>query len=164
MLPPPFPRLTAALALLCATSTSCSYDLAERPNAGLVADAVDNKAPAAATSLLDVRWELRELAGQPAPAMEETPHFVLHDGRARTEGRAGCNRFSGPYSAPAVGQLRLGPLATTRSACPDLATEATFLRALNQTQQYRISGTTLSLYSADTLGAPLARLQAVADK
>ncbi|WP_369073819.1 META domain-containing protein [Hymenobacter lapidarius] len=83
------------------------------------------------------------------------PHFVPRDGLARTEGRAGCNRFSGPYSAPAVGQLRLGPLPTTRTACPDLATEAKFLRALNRTQQYRISGTTLSLYAADTLGAPL---------
>jgi heat shock protein HslJ len=63
-----------------------------------------------------------------------------------------------------VGQLRLGPLATTRSACPELAVEGSFLQALNQAQYYRINGNVLSLYAADTLGAPLARFQAVVAK
>ena len=62
------------------------------------------------------------------------------------------------------GQLRLGPLVTTRKACPDLAVEGSFLQALNQTRHYRLSGTTLDLYGPDTLAAPLARLVAVAGK
>ena len=61
------------------------------------------------------------------------------------------------------GRLRLGPLVTTRSACPDLAAEGAFLQALNQAQRYRISNNILTLYAADTLGTPLARLQAVND-
>ncbi|WP_051718650.1 META domain-containing protein [Hymenobacter sp. IS2118] len=170
----PFPfvlRIGAALLLL--VPAACSYDIAERPTSGPVTEAVDNAAPTT-SPLRDVRWELRELAGQAPPAMEQTPYLVLDEGRARVEGRAegrarvegraGCNRFSGPYTAPAVGQLRLGPLATTRSACPDLATEGIFLQALNQVQHYRVSGTTLSLFSADTLAAPLARFQAIAGK
>lgn len=88
----------------------------------------------------------------------------MHEEKARVEGRAACNRFSGPYAAAGDGALRLGPLATTRSACPDLAAEGPFLQALNQAQHYRISGSTLSLYGTDTLSAPLARLEAVPEK
>lgn len=161
-MPYPFIFRTGA-ALLLLVPAACSYDIAERPTSGPVTEAVDNTAPTA-SPLRDVRWELRELAGQAAPATEQTPYLVLDEGRARVEGRAGCNRFSGPYTAPAVGQLRLGPLATTRSACPDLAAEGTFLQALNQVQHYRVSGTTLSLYSADTLAPPLARFLAVPGK
>ncbi|SFQ53972.1 META domain-containing protein [Hymenobacter arizonensis] len=154
-------RPAAVLVLL--VPAACSYDLAERPTGGPVVAAVDNTAPTAAP-LRNVRWELRELAGQTAPDMEQTPYLLLQEGRTRVEGRAGCNKFSGPYTAPAVGQLRLGPLATTRSACPDLAAEGNFLQALNQAQNYRISGNILSLYSDDTLGAPLARFRAVTAK
>ncbi|MBF9237672.1 META domain-containing protein [Hymenobacter sp. BT683] len=158
----PFPySLRSIAALLLLVPAACSYDIAERPTGGPVVAAVDNTAPTA-SPLRDVRWELRELDGQAAPAMEQTPYLLLDEDRARVEGRAGCNRFSGPYTAPAVGQLRLGPLATTRSACPDLAAEGNFLQALNKVQHYRISGNALSLYSADTLGPPLARFQAVA--
>ncbi len=158
-----FPYLRPAAALALLMPTACSFDLAERPTGGPVVAAVDNTPPTA-PPLRDVRWELRELDGQPAPAIEETPYLLLHEGRSRVEGRAGCNKFSGPYTAPAVGQLRLGPLATTRSTCPDLTVEGNFLQALNRAQHYRISGNILSLYSTDTLGAPLARLQAVPGK
>jgi len=154
-------RFRPAAALLLLVASSCSYDLNERPNAGSVAEGADQPM-ATAAPLRDVRWELRELAGQPAPSTEQRPFLVLRDGRPRAEGRAGCNKFSGPYTLSAGGQLRLGPLATTRSACPDLATEGAFLQALNRAQHYRIRGTTLSLYATDTLGAPLATLQAVA--
>jgi heat shock protein HslJ len=154
-----FPCL-AVLALLVA-ATSCSYNPAERPTTGPVAS---TNSVAAASPLQDVRWELREIGGQPAPATEQTPYLLLHEEKARVEGRAACNRFSGPYVAAGGSALRLGPLATTRSACPDLAAEGAFLQALNQAQHFRISGSTLSLFSEDTLGVPLARLEAVPEK
>jgi heat shock protein HslJ len=92
----------------------------------------------------------------------QRPFLVLRAGRTRAEGQAACNRFSGPYTLAQAGRLRLGPLVTTRSACPDLSTEGAFLQALNRAQHYRIRGNTLSLYSADTLGPALARLQTAA--
>ncbi|UOQ52258.1 META domain-containing protein [Hymenobacter cellulosivorans] len=147
----------AALTLLLGLG-ACSLDLNERPNANN--DATASTVPAA--TLQEVRWVLVELDGQPATAAAETPYLVLQGGRARAEGRAGCNKFSGPYKLAEAGRLRLGPLVTTRSICPDQATEISFLQALNQAQQYRISGSTLRLYAADTLGTPLARLKAVA--
>jgi heat shock protein HslJ len=151
-------RSAAVLALLLATG-ACSFDLNERPDA--TNDATATTVPAA--TLQEVRWELIELDGQPAPAAAETPYLVLQGGRARAEGRAGCNRFSGPYTLAEAGRLRLGPLLTTRSTCPDIQTEINFLQALNQAQQYRISGSTLRLYAADTLAAPLARFKAVSE-
>jgi heat shock protein HslJ len=47
-------------------------------------------------------------------------------------GRAGCNRFRGPWSLIGA-MLAIGPLATTRMACPDeavMAQEAAFTRAM----------------------------------
>ncbi|PJJ60953.1 META domain-containing protein [Hymenobacter chitinivorans] len=151
-------RAAAALPLLLALG-ACSLDLNERPNA--TNDATATTVPAA--TLQEVRWELVELNGQPATAAAQTPYLVLQGGRARAEGRAGCNKFSGPYTLAEDGRLRLGPLLTTRSTCPDIQTEISFLQALNQAQRYRISGSTLRLYAADTLGAPLARLKAVSE-
>ncbi|WP_167856242.1 META domain-containing protein [Hymenobacter metallicola] len=151
--------LRPASALLLLSAVGCSFDLNERPNANN--DATATTVPAA--TLQEVRWELVDLAGQPATAAEQTPYLVLQGGRARAEGRAGCNRFSGPYTLFTAGRLRLGPLVTTRSTCPDIQTEVSFLQALNQAQRYRISGNTLTLFTADTLGTPLARLKAVAE-
>lgn len=37
----------------------------------------------------------------------------------RLTGRAGCNRFSGPYRMAASGRITIGPLAVTRMACPE---------------------------------------------
>ncbi|WP_167856709.1 META domain-containing protein [Hymenobacter aquaticus] len=147
-------RPAAALVLLVAPA--CSFDLNERPNAG----SITTDEPVAA-ALQDVRWELRELGGQPAPRTERRPFLLLRNNRPRVEGRAACNQFSGPYTLAERGRLRLGPLVTTRSACPDLAAEGAFLQALNQAQHYRLSRNTLTLYAADTLGTPLARLEAV---
>ena len=80
------------------------------------------------------------------------------------KGGRGATSFRARIAAAKPGSLRLGPLATTRSACPDLAAEGAFLQVLNQAQHYRISGSTLSLYAADTLTAPLARLAGVPEE
>ena len=163
-MPIPFCCRFAACGVLLAVS-ACSFNPSERerPTMGAATNAADRQ-PSVASPLRNVRWTLREIGGQPAPATDQTPYLVLREGRARVEGRAGSNKFSGPYAATTPGGLRLGPLVTTRSACPNLAAEGAFLQALNQAQHYRISGNTLSLYAADTLGAPLARLAGVPEE
>ncbi|MCA8832442.1 META domain-containing protein [Hymenobacter pini] len=129
---PTYTRVATFLGLLA--TTACNYDLNERP-AGQAPSAAASRMPAV-LPLRNVRWELRELAGQPAPATQETPFLVLRDNRTRAEGQAGCNKFSGPYTMAADNRLRLGPLVTTRSACANLAAEGAFLQALNQAQRY----------------------------
>lgn len=83
---------------------------------------------------------------------------------ARAEGEAACNRFAGPFELAGGRQLRLGPLMSTRMACPDLAVESRFMKALNDTRHYRINANMLSLFGVDTLGTPLARLATVGGK
>jgi heat shock protein HslJ len=54
-------------------------------------------------------------------------------------------------------KLKFGPLATTRMACPAMPTETAFLKALEATTRYEVSGSSLTLYGADTA---VARLEA----
>jgi heat shock protein HslJ len=125
--------------------------------------------PAPATTppapLRNTRWVLRQLNGQPVspPAESREPYLLLRETELRAEGNGSCNRFSGTFELPATGQLRFGPLLSTRMACVDpagTATETGFTRALEVTRTYQISGDTLRLF-ADAATSPTAVLHAV---
>jgi heat shock protein HslJ len=65
-------------------------------------------------------------------------------------GFAGCNRFTGRVEADGD-EVELGPLATTKMACPDEAAsalESQYLAALAQVSTFDITGTTLTLWDA----------------
>ncbi len=49
--------------------------------------------------------------------------YRLQFAGGRLTGRAGCNRFSGPYRPAADGRIEIGPLAVTRMACPEAQME-----------------------------------------
>lgn len=115
-------------------------------------------------ALRNTRWVLRQLTGQqvPPPTNSE-PYVLLRQDEANAEGNGSCNRFRGTYESATDGQLRFGPLLSTRMACasPDgTTTETSFMRALESTRTYRISGDTLRLY-ADGSTTPAAVLHAV---
>ena len=115
-------------------------------------------APAAPAAPLEgTAWRLVEIGGQPSPAEStttRTPGFTLTAAGRKVQGSAGCNRMTGTYELDAP-SLKFGPLATTRMACPGLATETAFLKALGATTRYEIAGTMLTLFSADTAVARL---------
>jgi heat shock protein HslJ len=112
-------------------------------------------------SLRNTRWVLQTLGGQPAPVPTNGEvYLLLRNNELSAEGHAGCNRFRGPFELPADGQLRFGPLLSTKMACPDLATETRFLSALASTRSYQISGDTLRLL-AEAATQPVAVLHAV---
>ena len=119
-------------------------------------------APAAPTAALEgTEWRLVDIGGQPAPAGADStrhPGFTLLAEGRKVQGSAGCNRIMGTYQLHGE-KLKFGPLATTRMACPDMATETAFLTALKQTTRYEVSGSSLTLYGADTA---VARLEAAA--
>ena len=54
--------------------------------------------------------------------------------------------------------LKLGPLATTRMACPAMEVEERYLKALRATTRYEIAGSSLTLFGPD---GPVARLEAM---
>jgi heat shock protein HslJ len=115
-------------------------------------------APAApAVPLEGTEWRLAEIGGQPQPAESmttRTPGFTLTASGRKVQGSAGCNRMTGTYELDRE-KLKFGPLATTRMACPGMATETAFLKALGATTRYEIAGTKLTLFGADTAVARL---------
>lgn len=68
-------------------------------------------APAA---LAETSWRIVAISGEDVTG----DAYHLQFGADRLNGQAGCNRFSGPYSA-AGGRLSAGPIMTTRMACPE---------------------------------------------
>lgn len=102
-------------------------------------------------SLRNTRWVLRTLNSQPVavPSGGEA-YLLLRTDEQQAEGNGGCNRFRGTFEQPAEGQLKFGPLMSTKMACPDLQTESGFMSALQSARTYQISGDTLRLFGEIT--------------
>ena len=97
-------------------------------------------------SLAGSEWQLRDFAGEPAPA--EAWIGFKADGSAA--GQGGCNRFTGGYTE-APGELTFGPVAATRMACPEpmMQTESDFFGALDATREAVATHLLLALFDAD---------------
>jgi len=106
--------------------------------------------------LLGTTWKLTELNGQVIVVQNEKrrPNLVLQvEGKAG--GHSGCNRFFGGYELDSL-KLRFSQLASTRMACPDgMELETAFLKALGSTTGFKLSGSTLELFSGEALQARL---------
>ncbi|RUP35627.1 MAG: META domain-containing protein [Curvibacter sp.] len=89
--------------------------------------------------LSDTRWQ-----GDGHP-----PTQLRLDASGQASGFGGCNRFSGRWRIEG-GQLRLGPLATTRMMCltPGGEQEGPFLASLEATRSARLEGGRLLLLDA----------------
>ena len=156
------------LTLLAVMLTACpSPRSSGTADSAGVSAALDTSAPAApapaapAAALEGTEWRLVDIGGQPSPAGADStrhPGFTLLAEGRKVQGSAGCNRMTGTYQLDGQ-KLKFGPLATTRMACPDMQTETAFLKALQATTRYEISGSSLMLFGADTA---VARLEAAA--
>ena len=62
----------------------------------------------------------------------------------RVEGQAPCNRYNAAQTAP-YPWFELGPIASTRMACPELQKEAAFFAALGSMTISEVSGDVLIL-------------------
>ncbi len=115
-------------------------------------------APAVPAAALEgTEWRLVDIGGQPSAAAADStrhPGFTLLAEGRKVQGSAGCNRMTGTYQLDGQ-KLKFGPLATTRMACPAMQTETAFLKALEATTRYEVSGSSLTLYGADTAVARL---------
>jgi heat shock protein HslJ/uncharacterized membrane protein len=102
------------------THGECSDGMSDRRYADTAMVIVDRRtmhgcggeilAPA---SLVGTAWSIVEIDGDAVSGEAYHLHF---DGE-RLSGRAGCNRFSGPYSQT-DGRLTAGAIVATRMACP----------------------------------------------
>lgn len=96
----------------------CALGLAACAPAGTATPRADAQAPAVrpatvvAESLVGTRW-VGVVAGNPDPRTLPRLEFVRE---GRLSGFTGCNLMNGAWSLDA-GEVRLGPIATTKRAC-----------------------------------------------
>ena len=111
---------------------------------------------AALIGLEETLWRLGSVDGVVVPdVVEATALFTA----GRVAGRGGCNRYTGLYAVDGAA-LTLGPIASTRMACPGAAgtVEGAFFAALERVAGYAVDGAVLALRDAD--GRPLLELSA----
>jgi putative lipoprotein len=92
-------------------------------------------------------WIAKTVTGQTVPA--EVAVTMQFPEAGQIAGRSGCNRYTGPIGV-SDGRLAIGPLATTRMACPESQSEfeALFLPALQQAVRLRRDNRALVLETA----------------
>ena len=98
-----------------------------------------------ASAIENREWSAVELLGE--AVSEASPPQLYFDGTAkRLSGFSGCNRVGGDYRLDGK-TLALGPLASTRMACPDpaMALEDRFLSALARVDGWKREGERLFL-------------------
>ena len=103
-------------------------------------------------------WELRELAGQPAPTgVGGRPATIRFEpDTARVAGFAGCNRYFGTYTLDGTA-LRFGAIGMTRMACAEgMGLEQQLATALEATRSYTLAANQLTLVGSN---APVARFE-----
>jgi heat shock protein HslJ len=81
-------------------------------------------------------WMLVEMDGRPLPVGVVPPTTLVQYGKAA--GFSGCNRYTGPITESAPGNVKIGELAVTRKACDAAANEieAAFLDRMRATTSY----------------------------
>lgn len=85
-------------------------------------------------------WSLQSIDGAPFDARAELDLSTL----GRVNGSGPCNGFSGRLEGD-WSAFSIGPLRSTRRACPDLPQEHLFMRALQAMRQAELRGDTLVL-------------------
>jgi heat shock protein HslJ len=93
----------------------------------------------ASLAMLDgTEWVLRKLDGQEGEALPGQATLAFASGKV--SGSTGCNQFQGTVSeGESATSLVIGPLLTTRKACPEplMTQEHTFLEKLGQTEVFQ---------------------------
>jgi heat shock protein HslJ len=103
-------------------------------------------------------WELKELAGQPAPTGVGGRRATLRfeSDTARVAGFAGCNRYFGTYTVDGTA-LRFGAIGMTRMACAEgMGLEQQLGAALEATRSYTLNASQLTLLGSN---GPVARFE-----
>ncbi|HIW65354.1 MAG TPA: META domain-containing protein [Candidatus Alistipes intestinipullorum] len=103
--------------------------------------------------LVGTEWQLIQLEGRSVKAEPGTYTLTLEAEGNHLSGVGACNRLMGSYSTGERRALKIGPLASTKMACPNLDQEQQFLRAIESTTHYDMDGPMLLLLSNGELRA-----------
>jgi heat shock protein HslJ len=103
-------------------------------------------------TLAAIEWMLVSIDGQPVPEGIKPPivHFEINSVR----GSAGCNRFNATVKETAPGELKIGPPAATKMACPpaEMELEQKFLALFEKASRYTFVAGQLALTGKDGTG------------
>jgi putative lipoprotein len=108
--------------------------------------------PAAAADLAGSEWRPTTIGSVGWSGSEA---FVRFEDEGRIAGHSGCNGFFGSYRL-ADDAIEIGPLASTRKACPEpvMSAETALFHALEAARGFARDGTELTL--TDQAGEPAA--------
>lgn len=98
-------------------------------------------------------WQLIQLGGTRIEPQAGKFTLTFLSAENRLSGVGACNRLTGSYTAGQRQELRVGPVAATRMACPDSAREQEFIAALESATHYDMDGPMLLLLSDGELRA-----------
>ena len=101
-------------------------------------------------TLAGMEWTLVEIDSEPLPAGARPPTATFEG--TRISGFGGCNRYMGGVGEEAgPGSMTVGPLASTRMACPppEMDIEDRFLAGLAKISRYTFLGSRLALSGMD---------------
>jgi len=109
--------------------------------------------PQPALSLTDTSWDVQSYnngRGGVTTIITGTQLNATFGADGHVSGSAGCNTFNGSYTVEGS-NLSIGPLATTRRACPEpiMQQETAFLNALGATTVFELTAERLTLRDAD---------------
>jgi len=121
------------------------------------------KASESATpALTETYWKLTELMGTKVTGPSATGkemYITFKKEDSMVLGHGGCNSFRGKYEVKEGNRISFSGLASTMMACPDMQNETEFMKAVESSDNYVITGNSLVLNKARM--APLARFEAV---
>ncbi|MDN3652816.1 META domain-containing protein [Thalassotalea ponticola] len=126
-------------------------------------EATNTSAPAESAPLIGSVWNLVELAGNPESTGDEgkTIFVEFNQEDQRYFGFAGCNNYQGKYSIDGS-DIDFGIAAATKKMCQQgMQQEDALFVALDQTTNYQITGSTLTL--SDASGQTLAVFRVAAN-
>jgi copper homeostasis protein (lipoprotein) len=112
---------------------------------------LDSGGTAVKATLENTSWRLTGLGNSSvgAPSPQREAYFLLDPANHRVSGSGGCNRLAGSYELNGE-QLKFGPMAGTRMACPEgMDTEQAFLQSLERVSKWKITGQSLELFDSD---------------
>ncbi len=103
--------------------------------------------------LTGTSWQLVQIDGRSVRPEEGQFVILLSPEESRLSGRGACNDLNGEFRTDEKRRLHIGPVATTRMACPETEREQTFIRALESATHYDMDGPMLLLLSNGELRA-----------
>jgi len=113
--------------------------------------------------LTGAAWQLVQLYGRSIQPEEGKFLLTFSAEEGRLAGVGACNRIAGKFTTDESRALKLGPILSTRMACPGLEQEQQFIRALESATHYDMDGPMMLLFSDGEIRAVFQALPAAAE-